>query len=224
MLLGRDSGKGLLFFSISDRNLIEAGEPMEGIGKTSFPRERRRHKRFELSLALAYQWGMTKGTLRTVDLSLGGVKIQSDIPIPVDERLDLIILIENEAVKPMGRVVRSNASSNRKYDVGICFETISHQCLIRLDRFLHGITLRGKQGKRKEALDKSDRERLGLQSLELDRLKTNFLRWLHKSYPGDYQGYAHRPEIGQNEIRNFLKNKGIDAVNIHYLMKSLRGG
>ncbi|MFQ6078522.1 MAG: PilZ domain-containing protein [Thermodesulfobacteriota bacterium] len=195
---------------------------MEGIGKTSFRKERRRHKRFDLSLALFYQWGMTKGTLRTVDLSLGGVRIQTNTPIPVDERLDLIILIKNEAVKPMGRVVRSDPSSNRKYDVGICFETIAHQCLIRLDRFLHGIPLKDEQGKPKETLDKLDREGLGLQSLESDRLKANFLRWLHKSYPGDYKRYAHRPEIGENEIRDFLKNKGIDTVNIHYLMKSMR--
>lgn len=195
---------------------------MERSGKSSFSRERRRHKRFDLSLALAYQWGMTKETLRTVDVSLGGIKIQTDTPIPVDERLDLIILIKNEAVKPMGRVVRSDPSSNRKYDVGVCFETISPQCLIRLDRFLHGIHLKGEQGNRKEAFDKSDRGASGLQSLELDRLKANFLRWLYKSYPGDYERYAHRPEIGENEIRDFLKSKGIDTVNIHYLMKSMR--
>ncbi len=197
---------------------------MEGIEKTSSRSERRRHRRFELSLALAYQWGIAKGTLRTVDLSLGGVKIQSDIPIPVDEMLDLIILIENEAVKPMGRVVRSDPSSNRKYDVGICFETISHQCLTRLDRFLHGTTLKGEQGKPEEALDKPGLKGLESIPLELDGLKTNFLSWLHKSYPRDYQRYAYEPEIRENEIRDFLKSKGIDEVNIYYLIKSLGGG
>ena len=197
---------------------------MEGIGKTSFRRERRRHKRFDLSLALAYQWGMARGTFRTVDLSLGGVKIQSDIPIPVDESLDLVILIENEAVKPMGRVVRSDPSSNRKYDVGICFETISHQCLIRLDRFLHGITLKGEERKREEALDESGLKGLESKPFELDGLKANFLTWLYKSYPRDYQRYAYQPEIRENEIRDFLKSKGIDEVNIYYLINSLRGG
>ncbi len=197
---------------------------MEGIGKTSFLRERRRHKRFELSLALAYQWGMTKGTLRTVDLSLGGVKIQADVPIPIDEKLHLIILIENEAVKPLGRVVRSAPSSNRKYDVGICFETISHQCLTRLDRFLHGITPKGDQAKGEEFLEESGLKGLALKPFELDGLTTNFLGWLYKSYPRDYKRYAHQPEIRENEIKDFLKSKGIDTVNIHYLIKSLRGG
>jgi hypothetical protein len=197
---------------------------MGGIGKTSFPRERRRHKRFELSLALAYQWGMAKETLRTVDLSLGGVKIQTEIPILVDEMLDLIILIENEAVKPMGRVVRSDPSSNQRYDVGICFETISHQCLTRLDRFLHGTTLKSEQGKPEEALEESDLKGLESKPFELDGLKANFLRWLYKSYPLDYQRYAYQPEIRENEMRDFLKSKGIDEVNIYYLIKSLRGG
>ena len=191
--------------------------------KPPFPRERRRHKRFELSLAMAYQWGMMKDTLRTADLSLGGVKIQTDIPIPIDERFDLTILLGNEAIKPMGKVVRSSPSSNRKYDVGICFETISHQCLKRLERFLQGITLKGDAIKREKALDEFDLTDLESKSFELDRLRGNFLKWLYKSYPGDYQRYAHRPVIGENEIWDFLRSKGIDRVNIYYLLKSLRG-
>jgi len=124
---------------------------MEGIRRTAFPRERRRYKRFKLSRALVYQWGMTKGTLRTVDLSLGGVRIQTDSPIPVGDRLDLIILLEYEAIKPMGKVVRSNLESNGKYDVGIYFETISHQCLKRLERFLYGAILKDKLAKREKS-------------------------------------------------------------------------
>ena len=194
---------------------------MEETRKPSYLGERRRHRRFELSLALAYRWGMTKGTFRTVDLSLGGVKIQTTIPIPVDERLDLTILIRNEAVKPVGRVVRSDHSSNGKYDVGISFETISHECLRRLDRFLYGIALEGgKEG----VLHKSSAKDFESKPLEWYGLKANFLRWLHKSYRSDYPRYVHRPEIGENEIRDFLKSKGIDKLNIYYLIKALRGG
>ena len=197
---------------------------MEELGKPSFPRERRRHKRFELSLATAYQWGMTRGTLRTVDLSLGGVKIQSDGPIPVDERLDLIILFENAAVKPLGRVVRSNPTSNRKYDVGICFETISQPCQNRLERFLSRVTQKGDGTKPQVVLEESDRPEVESKPSVSERLKGNFLRWLYKSYPGDYQRYARQPKIGENVIMDFLKSKGVDQVNIHYLLRSLRGG
>jgi len=153
---------------------------------------------------------MLKDTLRTVDVSLGGVRIQTETPIPIDERLDLIILFENQAIKPLGKVVRSSQWSNQRYDIGICFETISHQCVERLERFLHGIPGEGETAKSKP--------------LESDRLRGNFLRWLHQSYPGDYQRYAHRPVIGENEVGDFLKRKGIDKVNIYYLMKSLKGG
>jgi len=197
---------------------------MEGIKKPLFPKERRRHKRFELSLALAYQWGMLKDTLRTVDVSLGGVRIQTETPIPIDERLDLIILFENQAIKPLGKVVRSRPWSNQRYDIGICFETISHQCVERLERFLHGIPEKTETANGGKARGESNLMGLESKPLESDKLKGNFLTWLHQSYPGDYKRYAHRPVIGENEIGDFLRRKGIDKVNIYYLMKSLKGG
>lgn len=186
--------------------------------------EKRRHPRFELSLALACTCGGTKNTLRTVDVSLGGTRIQTDRPIPVDERLNLIILLENEAIKPLGKVVRSRQSSNRKYDVGISFEAISHQCLSRLKRFLEGKALQRGAADRGKDPDYSNLGLLQSKSFESDRLKLNFLRWLHKSYPLDYERYAVRPEIGTNDVRVFLRSKGIDQVNIHYLLKSLGAG
>ena len=189
--------------------------------RSRFPTERRRYPRFALPLALAYTCGATKDTLRTVDVSLGGTKIQTDRSIPVDERLNLIILFENEAIKPLGKVVRSSQSSNRKYDVGISFEAMSHQCLRRLARFLDGMAQKRGAADRGKDLDQSSLRRLQSKSFELDRLKHNFLTLLHKSYPWDYERYAVRPEIGTNEVRDFLRSKGIDQVNIHYLLKSL---
>ena len=193
------------------------------MGRSQFPNERRRYPRFGLSLALAYQWGDIKDTLRTVDLSLGGIKIQIGSPIPIDESLDLIILLENEVIKPSGKIVRSDAIASRMYDAGICFESISQQCLNRLERFLHGIILEGDQAKRDKSPVISGFEDLEPKPLELDRVRINFLRWLHKSYPGDYQRYGRQPKIGENDIRDFLKSKGIDSLNIYYLMRSLRG-
>ena len=194
------------------------------MGRSQFPTERRRYPRFELPLALAYTWGATKRTLRTVDVSLGGTRIQTDRPIPVDERLNLIILLENEAIKPLGKVVRARQSSNRKYDVGISFEGMCHQCLKRLERFLDGMTQKRGAADRGKDPDQSSMKRLQSKSFELNRLRVNFLRWLNKSYPWDYERYANRPEIGKNEVRDFLRSKGIDRVNIHYLLKSLGAG
>jgi hypothetical protein len=191
------------------------------MGKSRFLTERRRYPRFQISQALAYQWGATKGTLRTVDLSLGGTKIQINSPMPVDERLDLILLLKYEAIKPVGKTVWAHPVPYRMYNIGISFETISHQCLKGLERFLNATTLREKLEKRQTVLDQSDGRVFEWKSFESDRLRRNFLTWLHKSYPWDYERYAVRPEIGTNEVRDFLRSKGIDQINIHYLLKSL---
>lgn len=193
------------------------------MGRSPFPNERRKYPRFDLSLALVYQWGDIKDKVRTVDLSLGGIKIQIDSPIPINESLDLIILLQNEVIKPLGKIVRSDAIASRMYDAGICFESISQQCLNRLERFLHAIILEGDQAKRDTSPSISGFADLEPKPLGLDRVNINFLRWLNKSYPGDYQRYAGQAKIGENDIRDFLKSKGIDRLNIYYLMRSLRG-
>lgn len=186
--------------------------------------DRRRHIRLAISLPLAYQWRTAKDTLRTVDVSLGGVRIQTDTPIPIDETIDLTILMENEAINPVGRVIWSNPRSDWMFDVGICFESISDEGLDRLKEFLHAMTVEGNQAKREKPVDQSFLKALESRPHELNRLRANFLRWLSKSYPGDYQRYAGRTEIGVHEIQTFLKNKGIDSLNIYYLIKSLREG
>ena len=194
------------------------------MGRSQFLTERRRYPRFELPLALAYMCGATKDTLRTVDVSLGGTRIQPDRPIPVDESLNLIILLENEAIKPLGKVVRSMQSSNRIYDVGISFEFMSHQWLSLLKRFLDGMVQRRGAADRGNDFDQSSLRRVQSKSFESDRLRLNFLKWLHRSYPWDYARYVDRLEIGGNEVRDFLRSKGIDQYNVHYLLQSLRGG
>jgi hypothetical protein len=197
---------------------------MEEVGRTSYHSERRRYPRFKLSQALAYEWGETGDTVRTVDVSLGGVRIQTDSFIPADERLDLVLLLEYEAIRTVGKIVWSKWSSGGKYDTGISFETISHQCLNRLERFLEEAFLKEMLAKRKKGLDQSAPEGLESESLDSNRLRFSFLRWLHKSYPWDYERYADRSEIGENEMRDFLRNKGFDQVNVDYLLKSLKGG
>jgi hypothetical protein len=194
------------------------------IENRSPPGERRKHTRFKLSLPLAYQRGPEKDTLRTVDLSLGGIRIETDSPIPVDERLDLILLLEYEAIRPVGKIAWSNPSSDRKYDVGICFETISHQCLKRLEQFLSRITLREKLAELEKDFGHSGSKDLEGESLQSDRLRFNFLNWLYRSYPWDYERYADWPEIGENVIRDFLKGKGFDEANSSYLLESLADG
>jgi hypothetical protein len=84
--------------------------------------------------------------------------------------------------------------------------------------------VREKLTKQKKALDQSWIRGLESKSFESDRLRANFLRWLRRSYPRDYERYADRPEIGEDEVRGFMKSKGIDRFDVQYLLKSLRGG
>ena len=101
---------------------------------------------------------------------------------------------------------------------------MSHWCLKRLERVLKGAALREKFAKLEKNLDQSGPEGLESKSLESDRLRFSFLRWLHKSYPWDYARYADRPQIGENEIRDFLRSRGFDQVDVDYLLESLRVG
>jgi len=103
---------------------------------------------------------------------------------------------------------------------------LHHGDEIRIGRtvlqFHNGTTQEDTPAKREKVLKQSSPERLKSKSFELDTLKANFLGWLQKSYPGDYERYANQPRIGESDIKDFLKSKGIDQPDIHYLLKSLR--
>jgi hypothetical protein len=45
-----------------------------------------------------------------------------------------------------------------------------------------------------------------------------------RTYLWNYEKYAARPEIGENEIRDFLRIKEFDQVDTSYLLKSWKGG
>lgn len=152
----------------------------------SFHTERRSHPRFGLSQALAYQWGMTKGTLRTVNLSLAGVRIQTDSPMPAEEKLDLILLLDYEAIRLVGKRIWSNPLPHRKFDVGISFEAISPHSLERLDRFLKGTTLRDKLAEREKVLSQSSPEGVNAKSFESDRSRRSFSPWNRDEYSAHF--------------------------------------
>ncbi len=101
---------------------------------------------------------------------------------------------------------------------------LDHGDKIRVGRtelqFLNEVTLTEPSAVREKALEQSDLGSVESKSSERNRLKANFLGWLHKSYPGDYDRYAHQPKIGEYDIRDFLKSKGIDHAESNYLLRS----
>jgi hypothetical protein len=155
---------------------------MEEVEQMSFHPEKRMYPRFELSQALAYRCGTTKGTLLTADLSLGGVKIQTDSPMPADERVDIILLVDYETVRLAGKIVWAKPLPSRKFDIGISFEAISYQSFEQLDRFLKGTTLRDKPAKHEKGLGQSGPEDSNTKSFESDRLRSSFPGWKRDEY------------------------------------------
>jgi len=106
--------------------------------------------------------------------------------MPVDERLDIILFVDYETVRLVGKIVWAKPSAYRKYDVGICFDTISHQSFERLDRFLKGTTLRDKPAKREKGLGQSGPEDSNTKSFESDRLRSSFLGWKRDEYSAHF--------------------------------------
>jgi hypothetical protein len=117
-----------------------------------------------------------------VDLSLGGVKIQTDSPMPADERVDIILLVDYETVRLVGRIAWAKPLPYRKFEIGISFETISHQSFERLDRFLKGTTPGEKQGEAEKGPGQSGPEDVNAQSSESDRARGGFLGWKRDEY------------------------------------------
>ncbi len=117
-----------------------------------------------------------------MDLSLGGVKIQTDSPMPADERLDIILLVDYETVRLVGKIVWAKPLPYRKFDIGISFETISLQSFERLDRFLKGTTPRDEPAEREKGLGQFGPEDVRTESFESDRMRSGFLGWKQDEY------------------------------------------
>ncbi len=58
--------------------------------------EQRAHKRHDVVLPVSFQWGGQKHSVRSVNVSAGGMLVEMDDPPPTDERLDFIIELAQE--------------------------------------------------------------------------------------------------------------------------------
>jgi hypothetical protein len=89
--------------------------------------------------------------------------------------LDIILLVDDETVRLAGKIVWTKPLPYRKFDIGISFETISHQSFERLERFLKGTTQRDEPAKREKVLGQSGQEDVNAKSSESDRLRSSLL-------------------------------------------------
>jgi hypothetical protein len=57
----------------------------------SLRKERRRHRRFELINLVVYKQFEIEEVTETINLSMGGMKMRTEFPVPLDEELDISI-------------------------------------------------------------------------------------------------------------------------------------
>lgn len=65
-------------------------------GMAGFLPDRRRHLRVPVRLSLSFSGGKVRGKGTVIDISLGGCKIQSDVPVTVDDIYYLEILVSEQ--------------------------------------------------------------------------------------------------------------------------------
>ncbi len=89
--------------------------------------ERRRYPRYDPVPEITYSYGFYNEpiTAKTLELSLGGARIQTDLPLLVGENLEVNISVEDEEIDVLARVVYTQRDPDKSFIVGLSFEGIS---------------------------------------------------------------------------------------------------
>ena len=97
--------------------------------KEKLVQERRRFERFYTSAPLIYKINSSREVTKTVNISLGGVKILTDLKLPVAETLDLTLILGNKACQLKGDIVYSEKAKGEllKYHSGIEFKDLTSE-------------------------------------------------------------------------------------------------
>ena len=89
--------------------------------------ERRRYPRYDPVPEITYSYGFYNEPInaKTLELSLGGARIQTDLPLLVGETLEVNISVEEEEIDVVGKVVHTHRISDKSFIVGLSFENVS---------------------------------------------------------------------------------------------------
>jgi len=89
--------------------------------------ERRRYPRYDAVPEITYCYGFYNEPVeaRTLELSLGGARIQTDLPLLVGETLEVNISVGEEEIDVVGKVVHTQRVSDSAFLVGLSFDGIS---------------------------------------------------------------------------------------------------
>jgi c-di-GMP-binding flagellar brake protein YcgR len=89
--------------------------------------ERRRYPRYEAVREITYSYGFYNEPIqaKTLELSLGGGRIETSLPLLVGENLEVNISVGEEEIDVLGKVIHTHQVSDSNFVVGLSFENIS---------------------------------------------------------------------------------------------------
>jgi len=89
--------------------------------------ERRRYPRYAPVPEITYSYGFYSEPLeaKTLELSLGGARIRTELPLLVGEDLEVNISVEEEEIDVVGKVIHTHRVSDGNFVVGLSFDGIS---------------------------------------------------------------------------------------------------
>jgi hypothetical protein len=102
----------------------------------SLRKERRRHRRFELINLVVYKQFEIEEVTETINLSMGGMKMRTEFPVPLDEELDISIRFGNDIFQSGGKVIYVNEEKDGAFDIGVNFINTPEESLNLLSQYL----------------------------------------------------------------------------------------
>ena len=110
--------------------------------------DRRRGPRFNVHQPVHFIRKEARRDCRSLNISLEGIKIETDREVRPDELLDLTMLVGESLVKARGRVIYVEELPDGTFHAGIAFQEISEHGQASLRKYLsdimtHGVQRRG---------------------------------------------------------------------------------
>jgi hypothetical protein len=111
-----------------DVHLVNEGKGRQSLDPLNKPaKEKRRHRRLNSDHLISYvhlhdEYGPSEGGMgKTLNLSEGGIKMQTYLSFPVKTTLEMTIAIEDRLIKAKGSLVYLEDGGEEVYDMGISF-------------------------------------------------------------------------------------------------------
>jgi len=99
-------------------------------------KERRRSPRFSVAKSVLYNQANRLASAKTADISSGGIRIISDLPLRNGDAFEFLVMLEGMGLKFKGTVVHTTSVADGRNMVGICFDRSSSLSISFLDDYL----------------------------------------------------------------------------------------